>query len=54
MRTLDPQSLTQHVDRLYGGVPYRLLSENGTAVVTWQRDGHLYVGTSTTMRKECA
>jgi hypothetical protein len=26
-----------------GGVPYRLLSENGTAVVTWQRDGHLCV-----------
>jgi hypothetical protein len=26
-----------------GGVPYRVLSENGTAVVTWQRDGHLCV-----------
>jgi hypothetical protein len=25
------------------GVPYRVLSENGTAVVTWQRDGHLCV-----------
>jgi hypothetical protein len=25
------------------GVPYRLLSENGTAVVTWLRDGHLCV-----------
>jgi hypothetical protein len=26
-----------------GGVPYRVLSENGTAVVIWQRDGHLCV-----------
>ncbi len=26
-----------------GGVPYRLLTEHGTAVVTWQRDGHLCV-----------
>jgi hypothetical protein len=26
-----------------GGMPYRLFSENGTAVVTWQRDGHLCV-----------
>lgn len=26
-----------------GGVAYRVLSENGTAVVTWQRDGHLCV-----------
>jgi hypothetical protein len=26
-----------------GGAPYRVLSENGTAVVTWQRDGHLCV-----------
>jgi hypothetical protein len=25
------------------GVPYQLLTENGTAVVTWQRDGHLCV-----------
>ena len=25
------------------GVPYRLLSENGAAVVTWLRDGHLCV-----------
>jgi hypothetical protein len=26
-----------------GGVPYRLLSENGASVVTWLRDGHLCV-----------
>jgi hypothetical protein len=26
-----------------GGVPYRLLTENGAAVVTWLRDGHLCV-----------
>jgi hypothetical protein len=26
-----------------GGVSYRLLTENGTAVVTWLRDGHLCV-----------
>jgi hypothetical protein len=26
-----------------GGVPYRLLTENGTAIVTWRRDGHLCV-----------
>jgi hypothetical protein len=26
-----------------GGVSYRLLSENGAAVVTWLRDGHLCV-----------
>jgi hypothetical protein len=25
------------------GMPYRLLSENGTSVVVWQRDGHLCV-----------
>ena len=24
-------------------MPYRVFSENGTAVVTWQRDGHLCV-----------
>jgi hypothetical protein len=24
-------------------VPYRLLTENGASVVTWQRDGHLCV-----------
>jgi hypothetical protein len=27
----------------HGDVPYRVFSENGTAVVTWQRDGHLCV-----------
>jgi hypothetical protein len=27
----------------HGGMPYRVLSENGAAVVTWQRDGHLCV-----------
>ncbi len=27
----------------HGGVPYRLLTENGAAVVTWLRDGHLCV-----------
>jgi hypothetical protein len=26
-----------------GGVPYRLLTENGVSVVTWLRDGHLCV-----------
>jgi hypothetical protein len=26
-----------------GGVPYRLLTENGASIVTWQRDGHLCV-----------
>ena len=26
-----------------GGVSYRLLTENGAAVVTWLRDGHLCV-----------
>jgi hypothetical protein len=26
-----------------GGVSYRLLTENGTSVVVWQRDGHLCV-----------
>jgi hypothetical protein len=26
-----------------GGVPYRLLSENGTRAITWLRDGHLCV-----------
>ena len=26
-----------------GGVPYRLLTENGASVVTWLRDGHLCV-----------
>ncbi len=26
-----------------GGVSYRLLTENGVAVVTWLRDGHLCV-----------
>jgi hypothetical protein len=27
----------------HGGVPYRLLTENGASAVVWQRDGHLCV-----------
>ena len=26
-----------------GGVPYRMLTDNGVAVVTWLRDGHLCI-----------
>jgi hypothetical protein len=28
---------------LHGGVPYRLLTENGASAVVWQRDGHLCI-----------
>jgi hypothetical protein len=27
----------------HGGVPYRLLTDNGASTVVWQRDGHLCV-----------
>ncbi|MFZ1924796.1 MAG: hypothetical protein WAU42_01500 [Solirubrobacteraceae bacterium] len=38
-----PMPKTGGVVTWRGGVPYRLLDENGVAVVTWLRDGHLCV-----------
>ena len=40
----DPRAANQRRQvAWHGGVPYRLFTENGAAVVTWQRDGHLCV-----------